>query len=95
MAFQVPASTATKGQDRFEFEIGGKAFSVKKAKFVPIEELIDVESSGLASVAFFAGDSDAQGKAIRGLDREQFSALVVAWREDSEVTAGEAPASAS
>jgi len=47
MAFQVPASKASKGQDRFEFEIDGKSFSVKKAKFVSVNELVSIESDGV------------------------------------------------
>lgn len=95
MAFQVPASKASKGQDRFEFEIDGKTFSVKKAKFMSITRLVELETDGMQTLEFFGGDSAAQKAAVGGLVREQFTALVTAWREDSEVTAGEAPASAS
>jgi hypothetical protein len=95
MAFQVPASKASKGQDRFEFEIDGKTFSVRKAKFVPIDALVQLETAGLRTLEFFGGDNKTQIAAVGSLEREQFAALVLAWREDSEVTAGEAPASAS
>lgn len=32
MTFQVPASKASTGQDRFDFEIEGTTYSVRKAK---------------------------------------------------------------
>ena len=95
MAFQVPASKAVPGKDTFDFTIGEVAFKVRKAKFVPVETLDEIEISTAALLNFFAGASSAQSKAVRALDREQFSALVTAWREDSEVTAGESQASES
>lgn len=93
--FAVPASKASKGQDVFEFTIGADTFTVRKAKFCPIDDLIEVESSPESSVRFFAGSTAKQSRAVGALDREQFGALIEAWREDSEVSAGEAPASAS
>lgn len=93
MAFQVPASKASKGQDQFEFTIGTATFSVTKTKYVPVPTLIDIEDDLRAAVAFFAGSTAVQGKAVRGLDREQFAGLLEAWREDSELTEGESQAS--
>lgn len=88
MAFQVPASKASKGQDQFEFQIGSKTHKVKRAKFVPISTLSEMESNTVRLVEFF-------GPAAADLDRDQFAALVQAWRGDSELTAGESPASSS
>jgi len=88
MAFQVPASKAVPGKDTFDFAIAGETFKVRKVKFVPIDTLDEVETSTAALLDFFSGTSKEQSKAVRALDREQFSALVTGWREDSEVTAG-------
>lgn len=95
MGFQVPASKASKGQDQFEFTIGTATFSVTKAKFVPIGELERLEVDGNAALAFFGAEGTKQGAAVRGLDSEQFSALVQAWNDDSEISSGESLASAS
>lgn len=94
MAFQVPAADVAGGED-FEFEIAGAAFKVRKVNLVPIAVLDEIESSTAALVAFFGGSAAKQRKAVEQLNRDQFAALVTAWREDSEVTAGESPASES
>lgn len=96
MAFQVPASEETdpKIETEFAFEIDGATFKVRRLNFVPIGQLEVVEYGG-GQVDFFAGSTAKQGKAVRALNRTQFTALVEAWRADSEVTAGESQASAS
>lgn len=94
MAFQVPAADAAKGQD-FEFDIDGAKFKVRKVNLVPIATLDEIEGSTTALVGFFGGRSAKQQLAVQQLNRDQFTALVTAWREDSEVTAGESPASES
>lgn len=92
MAFKVPAA-AERGE--FDFEIGDELFAVPKINAVPIDQLNEIESSGPATMAFFGGDDPAQIKAIKGLTRDQFAALILAWYEDSEVTQGESRASES
>lgn len=95
MVFKVPASKQSVGQDQFTFEIGEDEFSIKKAKFISIGQLELLESNATAALNFFGEPGTKQGIAVRTLEREQFQALVEAWREDSEVTSGESPASAS
>lgn len=94
MAFQVPAADVTAGED-FEFDIDGAKFKVRKVNLVPIATLDEIEGSTAALVAFFGGKTAKQRLAVQELNRDQFTALVTAWREDSEVTAGESPASES
>lgn len=96
MAFQVPASKASIGQDQFTFgPEDGTEFSVKKAKFLTIGKLESLESSTAASINFFGDEGTRAGDYVRSLDREQFEVLVEAWRDDSEVSAGESQASAT
>lgn len=95
MAFQVPASKASIGQDQFTFHIGDEAFSVKKAKFLKVGQLEALEQSTAASIDYFGKAGTRQGDLIRELDRDQFEALLEAWRDDSEVKPGESRASAT
>lgn len=95
MVFQVPPSKASTGQDGFKFKIGDKEFSARKAKFINVDRLAELEDDGTALLAFFKGNSETQAAAVGALDREQFTALVTAWRNDSEVTSGESQASGS
>lgn len=93
MAFQVPASKASKGQDKFEFTIGNETFRVRRMKYLKIDRLQELETDGLEALVFFKGSGGAQQKAVGSLEGEQFEALVNAWRADSEVSEGEVPAS--
>lgn len=94
MAFQVPAPDVAQGED-FEFDIDGAKFKVRKVNLVPVPKLDEIEASTMGLVDFFAGKTAKQRAAVEQLNRTQFAALVTAWREDSEVTAGESPASES
>jgi hypothetical protein len=95
MTFEVPASKASVGQDKFDFSIAGKKYSVRKLKYVPIGQRSSISHDGEAQLEFFGVDGTKQGDAVRGLDEEQFKALVEAWQADSEVTVGESEASSS
>lgn len=95
MVYEVPASKASKGQDQFEFSIGGQAFKVKKLKFIPIGQRAAISDNGGAQVDFFGAAGTKQGDAVRALDEEQYTALVEAWQADSGVTVGESEASSS
>ena len=93
--FEVPASKASEGQDRFEFTVPGKVgkFSVKKLKFLSVGKRDEIGDGGRAMLEFFREGSAKQGDAVRALDEEQFNALVNAWQSDSGVTLGESGAS--
>lgn len=97
MTFQVPASKASKGQDKFEFEIGSQKFAIRRLKFLTLgqQEVINAPGRTDSDVldTVFGDASTKCGKAVRGLDSEQFDALYEAWAEDSEVSPGESSAS--
>jgi hypothetical protein len=95
--FEVPASKASKGQDRFEFSIPGATgkFSVKKLKFLSVGKRDEIGDGGRPMLDFFCEGPAKQGEGVRALDEEQFNALVNAWQADSGVTLGESEASAS
>ena len=97
MAFKVPASKASKGQDQFEFEIDGKTYAVRKAKFISVgtAEALESPESSTVVLDFFGKAGTKQGDAVRSLDEDQFTALIEAWRADSEVGLGESEASSS
>ena len=94
--FEVPASKASKGQDRFEFSVPGKVgkFSVRKLKFLSVGRRDELED-GSHVLEFFCEGSTKQAEAVRSLDEEQFAALFEAWQSDSGVTLGESDASKS
>lgn len=97
MAYEVPESKRSVGQDMFEFKIAGKAYSIKKAKFLTIGEAEALESPESSTVVLdiFGRRGTKQGDAVRSLDQEQFAALVEAWKLDSGVGVGESGASSS
>lgn len=97
MTYEVPASKASIGQNVFEFSIGKDKFKVKRAKYLSVGEAEALEAPDNVSVVLdlFGARGTKQGDAVRGLDSEQFQALVAAWQADSDVTLGESEASAS
>lgn len=89
MAYTVPAAKQSKGQDKFTFgPVTGTEFSVRKAKLLKLRLIEQLEATS-AAIEFFGPAGTEQGDYIRDLDRDQFQALVKAWRDDSAVTAGE------
>lgn len=97
MTFKVPESKASKGQDKFPFEIGGQSFTIRKAKFLSVGDAEKLENPESVSVVLdlFGKAGTKAGDAVRALDQEQFGALVEAWQADSKVSLGESSASAS
>lgn len=97
MVYEVPASKASVDQDQFKFKIAGKQYAIKKAKFLTVGEAEALESSGSPTevLDFFGRKGTKQGDAIRALEKEQFEALVEAWKLDSGVGVGESGASSS
>lgn len=97
MTFEVPASKASIGQDKFKFSIDGNDYSIKRAKFLSVGEAEALESPESVTVMLdlFGKKGTKAGDAVRGLDSDQFQALVDAWQKDSDVTLGESEASAS
>jgi len=99
MAFQVPPSKKSKGQDKFEFEIDGAKFSVRRFGAFSLEEHIFMRSDECGENEMldlvFGKKGTKLGNAVRALEAEQYSALQDAWMEDSEVTPGESQGSSS
>jgi hypothetical protein len=95
MAYQVPASHQSIGQDKFTFgPVSGDEFAVRRMGLLTVGKLEALEDSATA-IEFFGAKGTPQGDYIRSLTRDQFQELVGAWRSDSGVTAGESPASDS
>jgi len=87
MAFKVPASKAK--DERFEFELDGKTYSLPNMNFIPVETgILFQEEKPLPAVLAACGDEETRA-AVRALSMDQLSALVEAWGEDSGTTAGE------
>lgn len=86
--FEVPEAKKSTGQDKFAFKIGDLRITVKKAKFMTVGQLEAMEEPGVA-INFFGKKGTPAGDALRALKREQFEALLEAWRDDSEVKPGE------
>lgn len=97
MAFQVPPSKKSKGQDKFEFEIDGKKHSIPRAKFLSIGTQLSLDTADAQEriTILFGKPGSALGDAVRGLDSDQFDALMEAYNDDSEVTPGESQGSSS
>lgn len=97
MTFEVPESKASIDQDQFKFKIAGKMYSIKKAKYLTVGEAESLESPASSTVVvdLFGRKGTKQGDAVRSLDKDQFSALVEAWKLDSGVGVGESGASSS
>lgn len=92
--YEVPASKASKGQDQFEFKIGGKVHKVKKAKFLSAGKIEDLTSGDMTRILDTFGErGTAIGDAVRSLEIEQLTDLANAWTADSGLSSGESPAS--
>lgn len=96
MVFQVPASKKSKGQDRFDFELDGKSYSVKRSKFLSVGEQEIIGNGGVTEMidTVFGARGTELGDAIRELDEDQYVALIEAYNADSGVTPGESAGSA-
>jgi hypothetical protein len=95
MAFQVPASKKSIGQDKFEFEIDGETHSITRAKFLSIGTQLSLDSADAQEriTILFGEPGSKLGDAVRGLDSDQFDALMDAYNEDSDVAPGESQGS--
>ena len=93
MPFDVPASKKSIKQNRFEFTLEGEKHSIPLLKFAPVEAAEQFELGRDVSGILACCENDKARDAIRGLDGDQFGALMDAWSEASGVTAGESEAS--
>ena len=97
MVFEVPSAKRSLKQNVFEFKIAGKTHSVPKFEYLPVGVLETIESTAADAIGPFLdvfGTKDSVvGKAVRGLEKEQLTALIHAWQADSAVTVGESEGS--
>ncbi len=91
--FQVPESKKSIAQNRFEFEHGGKTYSLPLLKYAPVEAAEAFEEGRNVAAILLCCENDAARDAVRSLDGDQFGALMEAWQEASGVKPGESPAS--
>lgn len=93
MAFKVPQSKKSIKQNRFDFEVDGKQFDLPLLQFAPLEAAEAFENDKNVTGILLACDRDDAREALRHLDGEQIDALMDAWKEASESSPGESPAS--
>lgn len=90
MAFQVPESKRSIGQNEYSYTIGDKTYTVTAAKFMTGFQLEAVLSGNLSVIYDVFGEKDTpHGDAVRGLDLEQFEALVSDWAGSDGLNLGE------
>ena len=88
MVFKVPESKASIGQNTYEFEIGGKVWTIKKFKFLSVGAAESMQATGSLTVMLNELDREAADE-LRKLNSEQFEALLNDWIEDSGIKPGE------
>lgn len=95
--YEVPAAKRSLKQNLFEFKIGAKTFSVPKFEYLSVGVLEDIEAAPVEAVGPFLDVFGPKGSpirnAIRGLNKDEMTGLIEAWRADSDVTLGESEAS--
>lgn len=93
MAFQVPPSKKSIRQNRFEFEVDGRTYSMPLLKFLPVASAEEFEREHNVAGVLAAVDSEEAKAVLRAMDGEQIAALIDAWQEESGVGVGESVAS--
>lgn len=93
MPFDVPVSKKSLKQNRFEFTLDGKKFSIPLLKFAPVIAAEHFEAGRDVAGFIACCENDDAKTALRSLDGDQLGPLTDAWFEASGVTAGESEAS--
>ncbi len=91
--FDVPKSKKSIEQNRFQFTIEGESFSIPLLQYLPVKGAEAFEAGRNVEGILSGCDTDAAKDAVRGLDGDQFGALMEAWQAASDVTVGESSAS--
>lgn len=94
MSFNVPASEKDNPENRFEFTIGEKAYSVPKLGFAPVEASLLFEQGFSAEGLLACSDDPEIAADLRRLNQDQLNALEAAWVKASRVAPGESRSSA-
>lgn len=92
--FKVPESDSKKPENRFEFELNGKTYSVPKFSFATLEAAILFDQGRYAEGVLESIDDPEVRAIVRALNKDQFQALDEAWSEASRVSPGESEGSA-
>jgi hypothetical protein len=106
MPFQVPEPGGSKPENRFEFTIKDKTYSIPKLEYLSAEAASFIEDMSMGKISdvgfteyiralFVKAEPKLPATALKGLSRDQLTALRDAWYESSKVTAGESSASES
>lgn len=91
--FKVPESEANKPENRFEFEIAGKAYSMPKLSYAPVEaSILFAQGYNVEGLVACADDQDTR-VALNLLTGDQLKALEKALIEASRVAPGESDSS--
>lgn len=93
MPFEVPASKKSIAQNRFEFTLDDRTYSIPLLKFATVEAAEALEEDRTVRAVMLACETEEAADAVRSLDGEQFNALVSAWAEASGITVPESLAS--
>lgn len=92
--FIVPESDAKKPENRFEFQVGDKTYSVPKLGFVSGEASLMFEQGREIEGSLAAFDDDEARTIYAGLSRDQRTAFDADWIAASKVSPGESQGSA-
>lgn len=93
MSYTVPDSKKSIKQNRFEFVVASKEFSVPLLKFLPVSAAAAFERGDPVEGILEGCDTQSARAAILSLDGEQFDAFIHAWSEASGIELGESSAS--
>lgn len=93
MAFKVPDSKKSIAQNRFEFEVGDKSYTVPLLKYLPVKAAAAFERGDNVEGILLGCDSEEARNAVLALDGEQFEVLMDEWAKASGVNVGESSAS--
>jgi hypothetical protein len=93
MPFDVPQSKRSIKQNRFEFTLDGKTYSIPLLKFAPVEAAEHFEVNHNVAGILACCETKAARDVVRAMDRSQFAALMDAWQKASGITTGESEAS--
>ncbi|WP_330253142.1 hypothetical protein OG874_00555 [Nocardia sp. NBC_00565] len=106
MVFQIPEPGGSKPENRFEFELKSKTYSIPKAEYLSSDaskfledmstgKISDVGFTEYIRILFFKAEPKLPKALFEGLSRDQLTALRDAWYAASKVTTGESSASES
>lgn len=91
--FQVPASKASINQNRFEFELDGKSYSIPKLQYIKPSLMKRLNGQDAEMLVLSLVDEYHEGLSDEFDSLDQMLALYEAWAEASGLTVGESSGS--